>query len=118
MALGLQESVIPILPTAGSPSSPTPPSATRGLSDPVPGVPRGSSLVYRPTVVDPPAARHAISKKPLHALRDFKRKVLHHQSRGALAKTSSSSSEVHYFNERGLAESKLSERCALASLQL
>ena len=189
VALGLQEPDVPTVPDssilpAAAPLPPASlPSTARDLPDFAPAIIRGSSPVYRPTVVEPPVARTTsdkIVKEPLRALLGFKSRVLHHQSRGALAMVGSSSdsgplpsgpemspipsrgrprasgrasldrgtqcslvvrermgsecvrsgssspvgrragfaaAEVHYFKERGFAESEMTERNALASVQ-
>jgi len=189
VALGLQDpnaTDMPAIPTppAASSAPPAPlPSTARDLTDFAPAIIRGSSPVYRPTVVEPPASQTIpgrIVREPLRALLGFKSRVLHHQSQRALARAGSSSdsgplpsgpemspvpsrgrpsasgrasldrgtqcsltvkehkdpesarskssspagrragfaaAEVHYFAERGFAESNLTESNALASVR-
>ena len=86
VALGLQEPDVAVPPaTAPSPSTTAPPPASppsnvRDRSGFVPGIIRGSSPVYRPTVVEPTAARPVVTKKPLRALLSFKSRVLRHHN--------------------------------------
>ena len=97
VALGLQQPDVSVPPaTAASPaaaSSPPAslPSTARDQPGFVPGIIRGSSPVYRPTVVEPAAARPSVAKEPLRALLNFKSRVLRHQSRRVLAGAGSSS---------------------------
>ena len=189
VALGLQDpnaTDVPATPAppAANSAPPAPlPSTARDLTDFAPAIIRGSSPVYRPTVVEPPASQTTpsrIVREPLRALLGFKSRVLHHQSQRALARAGSSSdsgplpsgpemspvpsrgrpsasgrasldrgiqcslavkehkdpesarsgssspagrragfaaAEVHYFAERGFAESNLTESKALASVR-
>ena len=84
VALGLQEPDVAV-PPAPSPSTTapppaSPPSTVRDRSGFVPGIIRGSSPVYRPTVVEPAAARPVVTKKPLRALLSFKSRILRHHA--------------------------------------